>query len=183
MENVTAAAVPAEKVIISSPIADKIIAKFPELKDVVRVQRAQRIWVKVPQKDFRKFLEFAAKDLKVNVFCMLTGLDDKENFSLIYHMADLSGLVLNIETSVPKTNAKTYTITDMYPAADLQEREVMNLFGVEISGLEPSKNRYPLPDDWPAGEYPMRKEWTQDKLDKKDSIVKSADASKEDQNG
>ena len=148
------------------PIAEKIIAKYPSLAQDLKVQREKRIWVKTPYADFRAFLEFAAKELKVNIFCMLTGLDDKENYSFIYHMADDSGLVLNIETSVPKTNAAIKTVTDMYPAAELQEREVYDLLGVKIEGLGEG-HRYPLPDNWPEGEYPLRKDWTVERLDKK----------------
>ncbi len=151
------------------PIAEKLTAKYPALKENIRVQRERRIWVKVPYSQFREFLNYAANDLKVNIFCMLTGLDDKENYSFIYHMADANGLMLNIETSVPKTNAVIETITDEYPAADLQEREVVDLLGVKVSGLKSGK-RYPLPDDWPEGEYPLRKDWTVDRLDKKNPL-------------
>lgn len=148
------------------PVAEKIIAKYPELKESVRVQRENRIWIKVPYSNFRNLLDFAATELKIDIFCMLTGLDDKDNFSFIYHMCDLNGLVLNIETSVPKTNPVIKTITDIHPAADLQEREVVDLLGVKVEGL-PDGNRYPLPENWPDGEYPLRKDWTKDRLDKK----------------
>jgi len=147
-------------------IADKIISKFPDLKEADKVQRAERIWVKVPYANFRELLDFTVKDLKVSHFCMLTGLDDKENYSFIYHMADEGALMLNIETSIPKTNPVIKTITDMFPAAELQERELTDLFGVTVTGLGEGK-RYPLPDDWPQGEYPLRKDWNESRLDGK----------------
>ncbi|MCL2390914.1 MAG: NADH-quinone oxidoreductase subunit C [Endomicrobia bacterium] len=156
------------------PIVERIAAKYPELAGNIKVQSQNRLWMKIPYSDFRKFLEFAVTGLKINVFCMLTGLDDKENFSFIYHMADLNGLILNIETSVPKTNASIVTITDMYPAAELQEREITDLFGVAIEGL-PEGHRYPLPDNWPEGEYPLRKDWTQDRLNKNPLKEKTED--------
>ncbi|MCL2485305.1 MAG: NADH-quinone oxidoreductase subunit C [Endomicrobia bacterium] len=148
------------------PMVEKIISKYPALSDKIKIQRENRLWMKIDYPDFRKFLEFAAADLKVDIFCMLTGLDEKENYSFIYHMADLNGLMLNIETSVPKTNASIATITDLHPAAELQERELTDLLGVTIEGM-PKGQRYPLPDDWPEGEYPLRKDWTADRLDKK----------------
>ncbi|MDR2427040.1 MAG: NADH-quinone oxidoreductase subunit C [Endomicrobium sp.] len=149
------------------PISTKIISKYPELAESIKIQREKRIWLKVPYAQFREFLEFAAADLKVDIFCMLTGIDDKENYSFIYHMADADGLMLNIETSISKNGELVIkTVTDMYPAADLQEREVFDLLGIKIDGLKEGK-RYPLPDDWPEGEYPLRKDWTQDRLDKK----------------
>ena len=149
------------------PVAEKITEKYPELAENIKVQREKRIWLKVPYAQFRGFLEFAAKDLQVDIFCMLTGLDDKENYSFIYHMAHLDGLMLNIETSIPKNgDLSIKTVTDIYPAADLQEREIYDLLGVKVEGLKDGK-RYPLPDDWPEGEYPLRKDWTVDRLDKK----------------
>ena len=156
------------------PIVERINSKYPELAGSIKVQGENRIWMKIDYAHFRKFLEFAVSDLKTDVFCMLTGLDDKEKFSFIYHMADLAGLMLNIETSVSKTNASIATITDMYPAAELQERELTDLLGVAVEGLSEG-HRYPLPDNWPEGEYPLRKDWTQDRLNKNPLKEKTED--------
>lgn len=162
------------------PIAEKIIKKYPSYAEALKVQRDRRIWMKVPYNEFRSFLEYAAKDLKVDIFCMLTGLDDKENYSFIYHMADLNGLMLNIETSIPKSGELSIdTITDIYPAAELQEREIFDLLGVKIKGL-PEGRRYPLPDDWPDGEYPLRKDWTSDRLDKKEASAQEKEEGSDD---
>ena len=32
------------------------------------------------------------------------------------------------------------------------------MFGVKVEGL-PAGRHYPLPEDWPQGEYPLRKDW------------------------
>ncbi|MDR1695972.1 MAG: NADH-quinone oxidoreductase subunit C [Endomicrobium sp.] len=156
------------------PIVEKIRSAYPQVAESIKVQRENRIWMKIDYADFRKFLEFAASDLKTGIFCMLTGLDDKENFSFIYHMADLNGIMLNIETSVPKTNASIATVTDMFPAAELQERELTDLLGVAIEGL-PEGQRYPLPDNWPDGEYPLRKDWDESRLEKNPLKEKAED--------
>ena len=47
---------------------------------------------------------------------------------------------------------------ELFPSLMLHEREMVDLFGVQVSGL-PEGPSYPLPDGWPAGEYPLRKEW------------------------
>ena len=49
---------------------------------------------------------------------------------------------------------------DRFPAAEIYERELIDLLGAKVAGL-PEGKRYPLPDDWPAGEYPLRKDWKQ----------------------
>ena len=46
------------------------------------------------------------------------------------------------------------------------------MLGIKVEGLVPGR-RYPLPDDWPKGQYPLRKDWDQSVLDKK--IEKSGD--------
>ena len=50
------------------------------------------------------------------------------------------------------------TVISYFPDAEIYEREVVDLFGVTIEGLPPG-NSYPLPDDWPKGQYPLRKDW------------------------
>ena len=35
----------------------------------------------------------------------------------------------------------------------------MDLLGFQVQGLTEG-SRYPLPDVWPAGQYPLRKDWS-----------------------
>jgi len=37
----------------------------------------------------------------------------------------------------------------------------MDLFGAKVEGL-PEGPRYPLPDDWPKNQFPLRKDWKPD---------------------
>jgi Ni,Fe-hydrogenase III component G len=66
--------------------------------------------------------------------------------------------MLNLKTWVLKENAAIKTVTDTFSAADIYEREISDLLGIKMEGLAPGR-RYPLPDDWPDGEYPLRKDW------------------------
>ena len=34
----------------------------------------------------------------------------------------------------------------------------MDLLGIKVNGLAEGQ-RYPLPEDWPKGDYPLRKDW------------------------
>lgn len=52
----------------------------------------------------------------------------------------------------------TGAVTDLFPALALHERELVNLFGAVVEGL-PGDSSFPLPDGWPEGSYPMRKDW------------------------
>lgn len=135
-----------------------LIKKFSFLDGNIRVQRARRIFAAAPQDKFKKVFEVLIKDFGFTLLCTITGLDEGAVFSLMYHMAKPDGTVLSLKTSAPKEKPEFNTISAYFPDAEIYEREVMDLFGIKVQGLPPGK-RYPLPDDWPAGQYPLRKDW------------------------
>ena len=86
----------------------------------------------------------------------LTGLDLGETIGLMYHIRSNGG-IFTIRTEVPKQNPKLATIADILPGAVFHEREAADLFGVVFEG-HPNPARLVLPDDWPVGLYPLRKD-------------------------
>ena len=136
----------------------ELIAKFDDLKEEVVIARQRRIFVEVPFERFRAVFDFAVGPLRFEMLYTITGLDDGAHFALLYHLGREGRVALNLRMRVPRTNPSVRTITDRFPAADLYERELADLFGIKVEGLPPG-NRYPLPDDWPAGQYPLRKDW------------------------
>ena len=139
-------------------IQQKLTGKFAFLENKVRVQRPRRIFIEVSYDNFRAVFEYAVGQLGFSVLCTITGLDEVQNMGAIYHLAQPGGITLNIKTSIPKDKPVLDTITKIFPNADIYEREIEDLFGININGLEPGK-RYPLPDDWPKGDHPLRKDW------------------------
>jgi membrane-bound hydrogenase subunit beta len=143
---------------IEDIIKDDLVKKFSFLEGNIRVQRERRMFATVPYDKFKKVFESLIKDFGFTLLCTITGLDEGTSFSLMYHLAKPDGTVLSIKTSAPKENPVFDTVSKYFPDADIYEREAMDLFGVTINGLPPGK-RYPLPDDWPEGQYPLRKDW------------------------
>ena len=135
-----------------------LIAKFPFLQDAIRVTRSRRLFAKVTAEQFPAVFDYAIKEGGFIILCTITGLDLGNQLGAIYHLAQENGIMLNLETAVPKENPRLSSVRDRFPAADAYERELIDLLGFQISGL-PEGNRYPLPDDWPAGQYPLRKDW------------------------
>ena len=150
-------------------IQESLINKFGLLNDAVVIQRPKRIFVDIGVEKFRDMFKHAVKDLGFSVLLTITGLDEGEKFGFIYHMGDESGIILNIKTHVKKSDAVINTITDLFPNAEIYEREIADLLGVKFEGLKPGI-RYPLPDDWPQGQFPLRKDW------KKDNKAQAGDA-------
>lgn len=138
-------------------IKGQLAQKFGFGDDVLKMQRQRRLWVDLTPTNFSRVIEYAVKELKFAILCTITGLDDGDSFRLIYHLATMDGEVLNLNYKFLKTE-KVVTITDIFPNAAIYEREVIDLFGIQVEGLPPGM-RYPLPDDWPSGQYPLRKDW------------------------
>lgn len=86
------------------------------------------------------------------------GVDDGDTLGFLYLFSDADNIMLCLKESVPKKNPEIDSATWLYPCLLLHELELVDLFGAAIDGL-PNRPHYPLPDSWPAGNYPMRKEW------------------------
>lgn len=95
----------------------------------------------------------------------ITGLERENGLEVIYHL-NRKGLEASLKVQVPAKQPVLPTITQIIPGAVLYEREVHELLGVVFSG-HPNLSPLLLPEDWPEGVYPLRKEWTPEKLEKK----------------
>ncbi|MDD5730585.1 MAG: NADH-quinone oxidoreductase subunit C [Candidatus Omnitrophica bacterium] len=148
-------------------IRQELIKEFNYAPEQVRVQRQRRIFADAAAGNFLSVLEFAVKKLQFVILCALTGLDEGENLGFIYHLAREDGIVLSIKIVVPKNNPVIKTITSYFPSAMIYEKEVIDLLGAKVEGV-PDGPRYPLPDSWPVDQFPLRKDWNPDSLNKKE---------------
>ena len=139
-------------------IKQEIAKRFSGLADKIRIPRPRRLYIEIDLANFKPLFECAAKELGFSHLLSITGLDEGENLSFIYHLAKDGGMVLNLKTSVSKNNPAIDTVTSYFPGAEIYERELIDLFGAKVQGL-PAGNRYPLTDDWPKDQYPLRKDW------------------------
>ncbi len=144
-------------------IASELVRKFPFLDGKVRAPRARRVFADVPAANIQEVFPHAVKEMGFTILCTITGLDLGEDLAAIYHLARPAGEVLNLTVRVPKSAPVLQTVSGTFPAADAYERELIDLLGFDVRGLPPG-NRYPLPDGWPAGQYPLRKDWKEEML-------------------
>jgi Ni,Fe-hydrogenase III component G len=139
-------------------IRQGLIENFNIAEEKAWVPKLKRVFVEANIEDFKKVLEYLMKDNNFDTLCTITGLDYGESIGMIYHLTRQDGIVVNLKTSVPKENPVIQSIINYFPAAELYEREVVDLLGARVEGL-PEGSRYPLPDGWPEGQYPLRKDW------------------------
>jgi NADH:ubiquinone oxidoreductase subunit C len=143
---------------VDENIKQQLAAQFPALLEKIRIPRPRRIFIDVSVDEFKKIFEYAINSLNFKHLCTITGLDELDKFSLIYHLAQESGVLLNIKISVSHNDPQVDSIISYFPGAEIYERELVDLFGIQVRGL-PEGSRYPLTDDWPKDEHPLRKDW------------------------
>ncbi len=67
--------------------------------------------------------------------------------------------VTTLRLTIPYSKPVIPTVCKFIPSATLYEREIIEMYGITIEGT-PNTDKLLLPDDWPDGVYPMRKEFT-----------------------
>ncbi len=140
-------------------IVESICVRFPFLVDRIYIQKDKRIFTKsLLREEFEEVIAYVHDELNFTRASHVVGTDDGENLGLLYILFNSEDILLMLRESVPKSNPVIKSISDMYPSIVLHERELVDLFGVVVKGL-PKGPHYPLPDGWPEGNYPMRKEW------------------------
>lgn len=139
-------------------IKQELESKFGVLKDAVVIQRPRRIFVDVPIDHFAEVFDHIVKSMNFPILPAITGLDEGATFGVMYHLGRENGQMLSLRTHIPREKPLIKTVTDYFPSADIYERELVDLFGINVEGLAAGPH-YPLPDNWPQGQHPLRKDW------------------------
>ena len=130
--------------------------KFGTVVTAVTVQRARRVWLETAPGSLVETLKFL-KTAGYDHLSTITGFDEGENLGAYYHATD-THMIATIKVKTPLSAPKLPTVTGIFPGAISYERELEDLLGITVEGLEPGR-RYPLSDDFPKGQYPLRKSW------------------------
>lgn len=93
----------------------------------------------------------------------ITGVDlgpEAGDIELLYHFC-AGAAIVTLRVRTPRNQAFVPSICDAVPSASFYERELMEMLGVTIANT-PNTDRLFLPDDWPQGVYPLRKDFCYD---------------------
>jgi len=138
------------------------IAKFRERLGLKILEATspspRRVFLTVAPADVKAAAEVVKTDLGSEHLSTISGLDLGETFEIIYHFGDSAGNV-NVRTRIPKADPRLPSLCPVVPGAILYERELQDMFGIAVEGL-PDPRPLLTPDDWPAGNFPLRKDWT-----------------------
>lgn len=138
-------------------IQDKLKGAFGERISELKTTRGRRVFVRVPLSLVKEVISYLKQDLGMTHITTITATDVGEEIEVLYHFL-CRGVTVSLRTSVPKANPAIDTITPIIPGAVLYEREIQDLLGLKVKG-HPDPRRLVLPEDWPDGVYPLRKEY------------------------
>ncbi len=125
----------------------------------------KRAYIDIYPKDIKDFVRYMFKDLSCR-FDTASGVDDFDSLEILYHFShDPSGITISLRAILKdKQDPHIDTITDITRSAWWIERELHELFGIEFNGNSDLRPLL-LPDDWPKGVYPLRKDFQPPKRD------------------
>jgi len=119
-----------------------------------------QVFITVEPQDMPEVCGYVFNDMKAR-FGVGVGTDYRPQngkFRLSYDFSFAADhIFLVVETYVSGEEPKAYSITPQVPAASWAEREIQDLLGVKLVG-HPDPRRLVLPDDWPEGIHPLRKD-------------------------
>ena len=90
----------------------------------------------------------------------IVGLDlgaAANEMEVLYHFCP-GEVVIALRVRIPRLDGWVPSLSEVIPSADVFERELHEMFGINIVGLRNTERLY-LPERWPEGVYPMRKDF------------------------
>jgi NADH-quinone oxidoreductase subunit C len=117
----------------------------------------RRLFIKVSPQNLVDVTTTLRDAFGVVFLSTISGVDLGATFEIVYHFSTPE-TDFNLRTEVPKDRPHVSSITSIIPGAILYERELQEMFGLTIDNI-PDPRPLVLPDDWPAGNYPLRKDW------------------------
>ena len=110
-----------------------------------------------------KLHEFAIKlknspELQLDFLLDVTAIDWNDRFTMVYHLtSSTQHHVIVVKSNISdRVNPEIDTLSDIWPTAEFQEREVFDLFGIRFRNHTDLRRLF-LDDSWG---FPLRKDYT-----------------------
>lgn len=140
-------------------LAEQIVQAWDWATEVSR-PRPERLDVKIKALDQLLPIIVGLRVKRLGYLSAIVGLDlgpQANEMEVLYHFCP-EAAIITLRVRVPRQGASLPSLCDVIPSAEVFERELREMFGIEITGLHTTDHLY-LPDDWPDGVYPLRRDF------------------------
>jgi Ni,Fe-hydrogenase III component G len=134
--------------------AAELAALFPQGE--VTCTHGHEHWVHVEPGALHAAIVDLRTKLGIAHLTTIVGEDLRDHFLLSYVLA-APGVVVVLKVQVDRVAAEVPSLAPVLTGALVYERELHDLLGIVPVG-HPDLRRQSLPEDWPAGVYPLRKD-------------------------
>jgi len=139
-------------------IAKKIHDKYDDKILKWHEHNDNRIYVDIDPKDWIEFGRFLFDEFDTR-FIIASALDTPwDGMEILYHF-DFHNLpqVFSVRVFLKKPKLEIESMAPYIKATEWIEREMTELFGITFKN-HPDMRHLLLPDDWPEGNYPLRRD-------------------------
>ena len=140
-------------------IFDTLKGKFGDAVVELQSEGFSPAFVVVAPAAVREIAGFLKGDpaLSFDSLMSLSGVDYKEKFAVAYHLHSMKlRHAIGMKVFLPRETPSLPSVDDSWPAANFQEREAFDLFGIVFEGSKDLR-RILLPEDWEG--HPLRKDY------------------------
>jgi Ni,Fe-hydrogenase III component G len=119
----------------------------------------KRVYIEIKSEALTQVATYMFKDLGAR-FNIATGTDRRYHIEILYHFTveDID-LVISFRVKLWKDKPlEIQSLTPVFEAANWIEREICEMLGIRFIG-HPDLSRLLLPDEWPEGVFPLRKDY------------------------
>lgn len=142
----------------SQELIDKLNERFREKVLEAEEKAPGKIFVGITHDAIKSISDYLFNELGGR-YVMGSGIDKRKingKFGVLHVFAfDKDKIYISIKADLP--GEEVDSITPQVPAASWAEREIQDLFGIKMRG-HPDPRKLILPDDWPDGIHPLRKD-------------------------
>ncbi len=132
--------------------------RFPETIIGIFEKSTKRVYVEIKPEAIVRVAEYIFKALGAR-FNTASAIDGRNHMEILYHftLEDID-LVISLRVILPQTKLEIDSLTSVFTAAQWIEQEIHELLGINFIG-HPQLKRLLLPENWPQGVYPLRKDY------------------------
>lgn len=144
----------------ATQLASALGARFGASIGQAEVPSARRIYIPVRAEALRDVVGWLYRELGCR-FATASAVDAPEGIEILYHFVlDPADLIVTLRLITDRSSPSAPSLTPILAAAAFIEREIHELFGVNFPG-HPDLRRLLLPDEWPAGVHPLRRDYVE----------------------